>query len=94
MDIVDARSAREYVNAWAEVSPRRRARKFQLAAEAQGSNAGMDFLYGRKSLERKSRAAQRVLQLAERAALCEVLGWSPQCVATTSELWQEVGKVA
>lgn len=90
MIITNAKTARKYVAAWDGASPLRRARMFHIAAEAQCTIAGLAWSRGDKKGERAARAAQRVLQQAERAALCETLGRSIDCVTTTGEMWLEV----
>ncbi len=91
MDINNAATARQFVAAWMQASPRRRAFMFKNAHEGQSANAGMAYVRNDRKGETAARAAMRVLAKAERAALCEVLGWPVDCVATVAELWQEVG---
>jgi len=88
MLIHNTETAREFVTAWLGSSPRRRAFYCKLASDGIGCT-----LRDAKA-DRARQAARRVLHLAERYALCEVLGWSTECVATVSELWEEVNKVA
>lgn len=88
--VTNAKTAREFIAAWAGSSPRRRANMLRVAAEAQCVNAGLAWWHGDKKGERDARSAQRILQQTERAALCEALGRSVDCVATTGEMWLEV----
>lgn len=92
MDITNAKSAREYVTAWSESSPRRAANMFRSAHEGQSLAAGMAYLRNDRKGENAHRAAMTILAAAERGALCKVLGWPIDCVATSSELWEEVRK--
>lgn len=103
MDIVDAKTAREFVASWVEgeklypwCGPIARARMFRMARDGQLSNQAIANAYGRKSDLYKARAAAHVLAIAERAALIEAMGWEPETspdtrrVASVHELWQMV----
>ena len=103
MDIFNAKTAREFVAAWNAdcKSAYRRARMFEMARESMLRNAGLDYLYGRKKSALDHHAAAHVLDLAERAALVEALGWAPEgksaatrYAATTGEmkLWAKEGR--
>ena len=92
MIIHNAATAREFVTAWSEASPRRRALHFKIARDGQSLAAGMAYLRNDRKGENAHRAAMRVLHMAEREVLCSILGWSVECVATVAELWEEVGK--
>ena len=91
MDIFNAKTAREFVAAWnADCSSAyRRARTFGSTREDMLRNAGVEYLYGRQQSALAYHAAAHVLDLAERAALIEALGWAPEgerYAATTGEL--------